>query len=99
MPFGDRTRGDLIEEYYWDLAIKKDELEERWKSDGGHEVAKQLNRVTQLLKGSAVHAGKSGDEWFDDWDGDEDEDPPPKGKPVDIDDIEADDWKDVAYEH
>lgn len=91
-PWGDRTRGDLIEEYYWDLVLKKEELEERWKAGGEPELAVRLTKIDAVLAGKDVESGKTGDSWFDDWDGKEDD------TPVDIDDVEPDDWKDISYD-
>lgn len=96
LPWGDRTRGDLIEEYYWDLLLRKEDLEAEWKERGGEHLVRQIEKLTQILKGTDPKPGKTGDEWFDDWDGEEEEETPPKQPAVDEHD---DDWQDVKYGH
>jgi hypothetical protein len=90
----DRTKGDLIEEYYWDLVIRRDDLEATWKREGGEQLARQITKLNKALQGMVAEEGLSGDPWLDDWDGEEEEEePPPKPDPPE----EEDDWKDVVH--
>jgi hypothetical protein len=76
--WGERTEGDLIEEYFWDLVFEKEELERAFKQEGGEKLAARITQLEQVLQGKDVRPGKSGDPWLDDWDGEEDDDPPPR---------------------
>ncbi len=81
------------------MVIRKDDLMEIWKREGGTDIAQKIARLQKVLEGSDLKPGKSGDAWLDDWGEDKGEDKPDtKPDPPPKEDQPADDWQDVTYD-
>lgn len=67
----ERTYGSVLAEYYLDLAIELDDLQNLSK-DGSIDE-NQIERMQTLEKALSDNIDKSGDPWLDDWEGEIDE--------------------------